>query len=218
MDDALLDRMRSLTTSGVSDALDRLRIAGQCHGLRAVTVDRQLVGPAFTVRFAPVSPNSQATVGDYLDDVPPGAVVVLDNGGRTDVTVWGDILSLTASRQDVAGTIIDGVCRDAAASREVGYPVYARGNYMRTGKDRVQVAEVGGSVTCSTAQVGPDDLVIADGDGVVIIPASRAEAVIEVTEGIEAREAQIRAAVLDGVALGQARGQHGYFELQRGGQ
>ncbi len=104
------------------------------------------------MRFAPVSPNSHATVGDYLDDVPPDQVVVLDNGGRTDATVWGDTLSLTACRRGVAGTVMDGVCRDAAASREVDYPVYARGSCMRTGKDRVQVAEVGGSVTCSTAQ------------------------------------------------------------------
>lgn len=218
MDDALVDRLRGLTTSGVSDALDRLALEGQCHGLRAVTVERQLVGTAFTVRFAPVSPNSQATVGDYVDDVQPGQVVVLDNGGRTDATVWGDILSLTASRRGIAGTIIDGVCRDAAASREVDYPIYARGSYMRTGKDRVQVAEVGGSVSCSTAQVGPADLVLADGDGVVIVPRSRAEEVIDLAEGIEAREAQIRTAVLDGLMLSQARSQHGYFALQRRGQ
>ncbi len=218
MDDALVDRLRGLTTSGVSDALDRLAIAGQCLGLRAVTVDRQLVGRAFTVRFAPVSPNSQATVGDYVDDVQPGQVVVLDNRGRTDATVWGDILSLTASRRGIAGTIIDGVCRDAAASREVDYPIYARGSYMRTGKDRVQVAEVGGSVSCSTAQVGPADLVLADGDGVVIVPRSRAEEIVDLAEAIEAREAQIRAAVLDGLMLRQARSQHGYFELQRRGQ
>lgn len=215
MGDPLVDRLGSLTTSGVSDALDRLGIAGQCLGLHPVTVDRQLLGPAFTVRFAPVSPNSDATVGDYLDDVEPGQVVVLDNGGRTDATIWGDLLSLTASRRRVAGTLIDGVCRDVAASRSVDYPIYARGCYMRTGKDRVQVAEVGGSVACSTAQVGPADLVLGDGDGVVIVPASRAEEIIGLAEAIETREAQIRVAVLDGASLREARDLHGYFELQR---
>jgi 4-hydroxy-4-methyl-2-oxoglutarate aldolase len=89
---------------------------------------------------------------------------------------------------------------------------------MRTGKDRVQVAEVGGSVTCSTAQVSPANLVLADGDGVVIVPRSRAEEVIDLAEGISAREAQFRAVVLDGVEFGRARSQHGYFGLQRGGR
>lgn len=211
----LVARLRALGTPGVSDALDRLAIAGQCHGLRPVTGAAQIAGPAFTVRFVPVSPNSDATVGDYLEEVAPGQVVVLDNGGRTDATVWGDILSLTAARQGVAATVIDGVCRDAASSREVGYPIFARGTYMRTGKDRVQVAEVGGPVSCSTARVDAGDLVLGDADGVVVVPASRAEEVLALAEGIEATEARIRAAVRGGAALRDARREHGYFDLQR---
>lgn len=215
MRDDLVDRLHALTTSAVSDALDRLRIVGHCHGLRAVTVDRPIAGPAFTVRFAPISPNSDATVGDYLDDVPAGHIIVLDNNGSTDATVWGDILSLAAIRRGVEGTLIDGVCRDSAAARELGYPIYARGTYMRTGKDRVQVADVNVPVACSTAQVGPGDLLLGDGDGVVVVPRGRAEEIVSLAESIEKSEDSIRQAVLGGRSLREARSEHDYFRLQR---
>ena len=87
---------------------------------------------------------SGKSVGDYIDDVPTGAVVVIDNGGRLDATVWGDILTTVAHRDGVAGTVIDGVCRDVGRSIELGYPIFARANTMRTGKDRVAAAEAYG--------------------------------------------------------------------------
>ena len=77
-----------------------------------------------------------------LDDVAPGAVVVIDNGGRLDATVWGDILTWFASARGIAGTVIDGVSRDYDRAAELSYPIFSRGTYMRTGKDRVQVAAI----------------------------------------------------------------------------
>ena len=78
--------------------------------------------------------------------LPPGTVVVLDNGGRDNATVWGDILTEVAHGKGIAGTVIDGINRDVALSLELGYPVYSRDNWMRTGKDRVQVEAVGVAV------------------------------------------------------------------------
>ena len=68
------------------------------------------VGTAFTVRYRPCG-MVKGTVGDFLDDVQPGQVVVLDNGGRRYGTVWGDIMTVYAQKRGVAGTVIDGVCR-----------------------------------------------------------------------------------------------------------
>ena len=81
-------------------------------------------------------------MGDFLDDVEPGQVVVIDNGGRDWCTVWGDIMSLDANLKGVSGTIIDGVCRDLPAIERIGYPIYSKGVYMVTGKDRVYVDAV----------------------------------------------------------------------------
>ena len=125
-------------TSTLSDALDRLGIAGQALGLSPLDRRFRMVGRAYTVRTIPVKLDAPpGTVGEYIDDVPAGSVLVLDNGGRLDGTVWGDILTTTAHRNRLAGTVIHGVCRDAARSLELGYPIFCRGVTMRTGRGRV---------------------------------------------------------------------------------
>ena len=103
----------------------------------------RLVGRAWTLRYGTVG-EDPGTVGDYIDDLGLGQVVVLDNQGRRDATVWGDLLTTVAAGRGVAGTVIDGVCRDVDRSIELGYPIFSRGNWMRTGKDRVRVEEIGG--------------------------------------------------------------------------
>src|SRR3954454_14266643 len=126
-----------LSTAEISDALDALRLPGSAPGIGHVAGGKRVFGPAFTVQYVPVDTAAPGTVGDYLDDTPPGAVVVLDNAGRTDCTVWGAILSRRAAHRGVAGSVINGVCRDTAEADEASYPLYARGRFMRTGKDRV---------------------------------------------------------------------------------
>jgi 4-hydroxy-4-methyl-2-oxoglutarate aldolase len=212
--DELSRRAAALTTSGLSDAMDRLGIPGQVAGVRAIGTARSLCGPAYTVRYRPVRAIGE-TVGDFIDDVPAGAVVVIDNQGRSDCTVWGDILTETAHLRELAGTVIDGTCRDAQACDDAGYPLFARANWMRTGKDRVAVDAVGGPVDIGDVRVTPGDLVIGDRDGVVILPAGRAAEIVGLAEQIEAAEQRIRLAVRSGQRLDAARAQTGYHQLQR---
>src|ERR1700676_5278288 len=131
-------RAAKLDTTAISDAMDRLGIAGQCLNIKPLDPKFRLTGRAFTILYGPAA-NPPGTVGDYIDDVPPGHVVVLDNGGRENATVWGDILTWVAQTRGVAGTVIDGACRDTHLARELGYPMYSRSYSMRTGKDRVQL-------------------------------------------------------------------------------
>src|SRR5207245_7999461 len=109
----------------------------------------------------------KGSVGDYIDDVPPGDVVVLDNGGRLDATVWGDILTIMAHRRNLGGTVIHGVCRDVDRSLELNYPIFSRGNYMRTGKDRVQADGYNVPVSLGEVRVVPGQLLLGDADGIV---------------------------------------------------
>jgi regulator of RNase E activity RraA len=153
-------------------------------------------------------------VGDYIDDVPVGGVVVLDNGGRENATVWGDILTWVSNRRGIAGTVIDGACRDTHLSRELGYPIYSRSYSMRTGKDRVQVEAMGGTVNIGDARVQQGDILRGDADGVVAIPREHEEAVLAAAEQIDAAEQQIRALVNDGHTLTEARAKLGYHRLQ----
>ncbi len=212
--DELSQRAAALTTSGLSDAMDRLGIRGQVAGVHAIGMARSLCGPAYTVRYRPVQAIGE-TVGDFIDDVPAGTVVVIDNQGRSDCTVWGDILTETAHLRELAGTVIDGICRDAQACDDVNYPLFARANWMRTGKDRVAIDAVGGPVTIGDVRVAPGDLVVGDRDGVVILPTGRIANIVELAEEIEAAEQRIRLAVRSGERLDAARGKTGYHELQR---
>jgi 4-hydroxy-4-methyl-2-oxoglutarate aldolase len=213
MSDDLLTRLAGLSTPGVSDALDRLGIAGQCLGIMPLDSTFRLTGRAWTLRYGPVG-EDVGTVGDYVDDLGPGQVVVLDNQGRLDATVWGDLLTTTAKAREIAGTVIDGVCRDVDRMRELAYPIFSRGHWMRTGKDRVRVEETGGAVSIGGVRVAAGDLLIGDGDGIVAIPVTRAAEVVSAAEEIEASEQTIRESLANGSSLRDARTAVGYHRLQ----
>ena len=196
--------------------MDRLGIAGQAFGIAPLDRRFRLVGPAFTVRTIPVATRAGASVGDYIDEVTAGSVVVLDNGGRLDATVWGDILTIVAHRRGLAGTVIHGVCRDAARSLELGYPIFSRGVFMRTGKDRVRADGYQVPVSLGEVRVDPGDMVVGDGDGVVVIPAGRLADVLAASSQIAGAEERIRSEVEQGSRLDEARKRHRYFQLQSG--
>jgi regulator of RNase E activity RraA len=208
-----LERVSRLDTTALSDALDRLEIAGQCLGILPLDPAFRIAGRAFTILYGPAG-QPPGTVGDYIDDIPPGTVIVIDNGGREHATVWGDILTMVAHRKKLAGTVIDGACRDTWLARELGYPIFSRSYSMRTGKDRVQVEAINGPVNIGEARVGEGDLVRGDADGVVVIPRAHESRVLDIAEEIDATEERIREALRGGVRLDDARTQEGYHRLQ----
>ncbi|WP_175834561.1 RraA family protein [Burkholderia anthina] len=213
-DQALVALFEGLDTPGVSDALDKLGLHGQAFGIMPLAdYTKVVVGPAFTVKYVPASV-PPGTVGDFIDDVAPGDVVVIDNDGRTDCTVWGDIMTQYAGLRGIAGTVIDGVCRDVNKALGDHYPLFTAGRFMRTGKDRVQVEAVNATVAIGTVRVAARDIVVADANGVVIVPRGRARDVAQVARQIEAVESRIREQIAQGKTLGDARAALGYHTLQ----
>lgn len=212
MKNLILD-FQKIDTSTISDALDKLGLVGQCLGIKSLNPHWKIAGRAFTVKYGPVD-IQKGTVGDYIDDVAPGDIVVLDNQGRLDCTVWGDILTSVAKRRGIAGTVIDGVCRDTNRSLELDYPVFSVSRYMRTGKDRVQVDAIGEPVSLAHIRVRQGDIIIGDADGVVVVPKEFEEKVLATALEIEAAEDQIRAATEKGMRLDEARRQFHYHSLQ----
>jgi len=211
--DGQVEEFKQHSTTTLSDAMDRLGIAGQAFGIAPLDRGFRLAGRAFTVRTVPVAA-AKGTVGDYIDDVPAGSVVVLDNGGRLDATVWGDILTIMAHRLGLGGTVIHGVCRDSARSLELGYPIFSRGAYMRTGKDRVQADGYQVPVSLGEVRVEPGDILVGDGDGVVVIPRNREAEVLAASREITEAEERIREEIGRGSRLDEARKKHRYFQLQ----
>jgi regulator of RNase E activity RraA len=215
MTGSIVERAARLDTATISDALDRLGIAGQCLGIKPRSHAFRLTGRAYTVLYEAFDRANPGTVGDYIDELEAGAVVVLDNGGREDATVWGDILTALAHRKGLAGTVIDGANRDTQLSLDLGYPVFSRSYSMRTGKDRVQVAAEQIPITIGGAEIAPGDLLRGDADGVVAIPKQAEQRVIETAERIQAAEAQIRERLEAGLSLRAAREELRYHSLHR---
>jgi 4-hydroxy-4-methyl-2-oxoglutarate aldolase len=211
--DKNVERASKLDTATISDALDRFGIVGQCYDIKSRDPKFRMAGRAFTLLCGPAAV-PPGTVGDYIDDVAPGMVVVIDNGGRLNATIWGDILTETAHAKGVAGTVIDGLCRDVALCRELDYPVFTRDHWMRTGKDRVQVEATNVPVTIGEARVQPGDILRGDADGVVVIPKEHEDKVLAAAEEIEEAENAIRKAVRGGMRLDEARKQFKYHTLQ----
>jgi len=211
--DENLRRASKLDTTSLSDALDRLGIAGQCLGIKPLDQKFRLTGRAFTILYGPAS-TPPGTVGDYIDDLEPDTVVVLDNGGRENATVWGDILTTVAHKKGIAGTVIDGACRDVHLSLSLGYPIFSRSYSMRTGKDRVQVEATNCTVNIGDARVNPGDILRGDADGVIVIPKAHESEVLRIAEEIDSTEGQILKAVREGSRLVDARKQFGYHKLQ----
>ena len=207
-----------MSTSAVSDALDMLGVPGQLSGIRAMVPGARCAGPAYTVTFAPVTDASEGTAADYLEDVAPGSVVVLDNAGRTDCTVWGDLLTAFAGLRGVAGTVVWGAARDNAECVRAGYPVFAADGWMRTGKGRVRRVAVGAAVEIGGVRIEAGDMIVADDDGVVCVPAAHWPRVCELAGEVERREAAIKDALAAGVSLAEARRRNRYSDLGPGGQ
>ena len=209
-----VERALRLDTAAISDALDRSGIAGQCYKIAPCDRKFRMAGHAYTVLYRPAGHDEEGYVGDFIDDVEPGSVIVIDNRGRDDVGTWGNILTEMAHRRKMAGTVIDGINRDVALCSELNYPIFSRGNWMRTGKGRIQIAGLQVPVQIGGVTVNPGDLLRGDADGVVVIPKHMQEKVLDDAEQISARENAIRACLRGGMRMDEARKMHHYHHLQ----
>jgi len=212
-DKQICNLLKGYGTSTVSDAMDKLGYNGGLLGIHPVSIAKTICGRAFTVKYIPCG-TEKNSVGDFIDDVDEGQVVVIANDGRLDCTVWGDIMSLYAHIHNIAGTVIDGVCRDLDKVHESGYPIYAKGVYLVTGKDRVQCDAVNVPVSVCGKMVKAGDYILGDASGVISIPEEIIDKVLEAAKSISDTEELIRAEVTAGGKLKDARAKHGYHKLQ----
>jgi len=212
LDGALRARLARLDTAALSDAVDSLR-AAPCvlPGIAARTPGTVAFGPAFTVRYRPLEDDGAFhNAADYLDDVPPGSVVVADNGGTGACTTWGSLLTSVALHRKVAGTVVHGAVRDVRETREAGYPLFSTAVTMVSGKNRVVLDRTGSELDIAGTVVRPGDLVFADDNGALRIPAGLVDEVVRRAEAVERTEQRIREAARDGLRLDEARARFGY--------
>jgi regulator of RNase E activity RraA len=198
---ALITRLRALDACAVSDALDTLGLPGAVTGLAPQgRVRRPTVGRVRTVKAGP-KPAAGAAVHIATPLVAQGEagdVVVIDNKGRTDVSCWGGLLAEAAVQRGLAGVIVDGACRDVQESEEAGLPLFARAAVPVSARGRIVQESMDEPVQVGTVSVRSGDLVIADWNGVVFVPAGRADEVLDLAERILARETAMAQAVRSG--------------------
>jgi len=202
-DDALQERLLGLSTCNVSDALDKLGLKGIAIGIHPVWNCGRAAGRALTVKIvAAGAAKSQHHLGTEAIDVGvAGNMIVVDNGGRRDVSCWGGILATGARRKGISGVVVDGACRDADEYEEIGLPVYSRAVVPCSARGRVMQESFNTLIQVGGVQVRPGDWVLADENGVAVIPVEEIGRVLLEAEQLLEREEAMTAAILGGAAM-----------------
>jgi 4-hydroxy-4-methyl-2-oxoglutarate aldolase len=203
----LAERYERLSTPVVYDILDQMGYPAQALSsqIRPLALDMVVAGPAFTVEGRDFRPDQPSSVSSYqmFRDIVPGSVIVMAMNGHALSAPWGENSSITALMRGARGIVMEGGTRDVSATIALGFPtfcryvtpVFAQGRYEITAYQ--QAVQMPGQLGAAVP-VQPGDVVLADCDGVVIVPLSIAEEVLAAAERLEAIEGQIRAALRAG--------------------
>jgi 4-hydroxy-4-methyl-2-oxoglutarate aldolase len=173
----------SLSSAVVCDALDALGYTNQSPNIELlpVTVDTVLVGRCKTTLWEDLHESDPAPYELELravDGCRPDDVLIAAAGGSQRSGIWGELLSTAAVNAGCVGVIVDGAVRDVRQMREMGFPVFAGSRNIYDSKDRQRVVEIDEPVEIDGVRFCPGDLVIADVDGVVVVPAEISDTAI----------------------------------------
>ena len=187
LSDAVLLRAANLASATLHEAAHRIGALPGAIG--PVRYGLKVVGRAFPV-LGPSGDNLWLHRAIY--EAQPGDVLVANVGTDRDFGYWGEVMAVAAQSRGLAGLVIDGGVRDGAPLMEMGFPVFSHGISIRgTGKDPEGHGTLGQPVVMGSTTVRRGDLVVGDDDGVVVIPAEKAEFIVAAAEAREEKEVDI---------------------------
>ncbi|WP_322084577.1 dimethylmenaquinone methyltransferase [Burkholderia sp. BCC1972] len=189
---ALLEQARKLGTSTLFEA-SGLSTSAVDPAIRTVWPGASVAGPAFPLEC---SPGDNLSIHIAMEQVPRGSVLVISTGGFV-AGYWGEVLTVAAEAAGVAGLIIDGGVRDIAALTARRFPVFTRGISMR-GTIKASAPSVGQPISFAGTPVAAGDLVVADDDGVLVIPVAHVEATLAQGQARADKEAHMMDALRAG--------------------
>ncbi len=197
-------RLEALATSNLSDALDQLGIA-RCSvvGIVPRWGKTKIIGRAVTIKMtAAGAVPAKAHLGvDAIFNSHPGDVIVIDNRGDLYNNCWGEILAMGARQKGVSGVVVDGAVRDVDACEVFGFPVHARGTVPLTARGRIVQEAWNVPVRLGDAPVRPGDVIVADVNGVVVIPVEKVQEVVAAAEEILSKELEMVRALESGESI-----------------
>jgi len=198
----LIAEYRMLSTANVSDGLDRLDIKGAPHGIGPLWDScPKIVGPAATLKLVPLGQAEESPVLGTLEAVKrgrPGDALVIDQGGRMDVNSYGGVAGFTTRHFGLVGCVIDGVTRDIDEYKQLNLPVYGRGFIQQSIRNRCACAGYGIEVELGGVPVRPGDLIMADENGVCVVPQDKIAEVLELAKLFKSIEDTVIEAVRSG--------------------
>ena len=217
----LIAEYRMLSTANVSDGLDRLDIKGAPHGIGPLWDGcAKIVGPAATLKLVPLGQAEESPVLGTLEAVKrgrPGDVLVIDQAGRMDVNSYGGVAGFTTRHFGLVGCVIDGVTRDIDEYKQLGLPVYGKGFIQQSIRGRCACAGYGIEVQLGGVPVRPGDLVMADENGVCVVPKARMAEVLEFAKLFKSIEDTVVEAVRGGADPVQAHQRVRYDMMTKAG-
>jgi regulator of RNase E activity RraA len=204
----------TLYTAVIADSLDELGYHDQAmrETLRPMTAACCFAGWARTVSCADmyhVPDEPYALEIEALDSICSGEVVVVSTAESKRNAPWGELLSTAARARGARGAIVDGLVRDVKKIDALGFPVFAAGIRPVDSKGRGIVMDYNRPVVCGGVQVSPLDLVFADYDGVVVIPAAVVADAVALATAKATNENRTRAELLQGAYLRDVYAKYG---------
>jgi regulator of RNase E activity RraA len=204
-----VQRLRTLDSCAVSDALDRLRLPGVVVGIPRRSGQGVVAGRVVTVKLGVPpdgAPPARHLCTAAIEAAGPDDVIVIEQRTGLDAAGWGGILALSAALRGVAGVVVDGPARDIDENQQLGFPVFARSLTSRTARGRIVEVAWNVPISVGDVTVSPGDHVIADGSAVVFVAAADLSRVLDAAESIAAREAAMAEAVRSGKSVAEVMG------------
>lgn len=194
-----LETLREAPIGVVTDALIQYSVRGMMAGLYPLAgfAGRRTAGTAVTIRFLPARgvPGRRMSPYDVLHSVGEGSVIVVDGMGGAEFVFAGDNMARLARNRGAAGMVIDGYARDATGLREADLPIYARGLGVRLQTGFYDMVDTGQPIACAGVQVREGDVVLADEDGVLVVPQEAAARIAQAVREMLPLEAELDAAI-----------------------
>ncbi|KAL6865551.1 hypothetical protein ACO1O0_001645 [Amphichorda felina] len=213
--DPIVKALQNYTSCDVSDALCKLkyRNGGFLAGLTMWSPQRQdgdtkIVGPAYTVQYSLNSDPAPKHPTHYIDSVPEGAVIFVSCPPKIPNAVYGGLMSTRAKFSKAAGTVVDGRFRDIDEQRALEWPVFARDVGTAPPYELVKVTAVNVPVKLQSEEqdmtIRPDDYLIADANGVVVLPKDLAEQALPLMEKSVKADEKVAEAIREGMTFAEA--------------